>query len=75
MFGIFFRDSKGKSVSTSRWIYKVKDVAGGSMEKYKSRFVAHGFTHVEGFYYDDTFALVSQHTYIRSLFSIAADMG
>ena len=34
--------STGKSVVTSRWIYKIKH-ADGSMEKYKARFVAHGF--------------------------------
>ena len=28
----------GKSVVGSRWIYKVKKVADGSVEKYKARF-------------------------------------
>ena len=30
----------GKSVVGSRWIYKIKQVADGSIEKYKARFVA-----------------------------------
>jgi len=29
-----------KSVVGSRWIYKVKQVADGSVEKYKARFLA-----------------------------------
>ena len=29
-----------KLVVTSRWIYKIKHVADGSVDKYKSRFVA-----------------------------------
>ena len=32
--------SEGKSVVGSRWIYKVKQVADGSVEKYKAIFVA-----------------------------------
>ena len=37
-----------KSVVGSRWIYKVKQVVDGSVEKYKARFVAQGFSKVEG---------------------------
>ena len=33
-----------KSVVGSRWIYKVKQVADGSVENYKSIFVAQGFS-------------------------------
>jgi hypothetical protein len=35
---------KGKSVETSRWLYKVKDATDGSVEKYKARFVARVFS-------------------------------
>ena len=34
----------GKSVVTSRWLYKIKHAVGGSVVKYKARFVARGFT-------------------------------
>ena len=47
---------EGKSVVTSRWIYKVKFVADGSIEKHKAQFVARGFSQVEGIDYDETFA-------------------
>ena len=33
---------EGKSVVTSQWLYKVKHVADGNVEKYKARFVAQG---------------------------------
>jgi hypothetical protein len=33
---------KGKSVVTSKWIYKIKYAADESVEKYKARFAARG---------------------------------
>ena len=35
---------EGKSVVTSKWPYKIKDVADGSIEKYKAWFVVHWFS-------------------------------
>jgi hypothetical protein len=37
---------EGKSVVTSKWIYKIKRAADGSVEKYKARFVTRGFSQV-----------------------------
>jgi len=50
----------GKSVVTSRWIYKIKHAADGSVEKYKARFVTRGFTQKEGIDYDEKYAPVSR---------------
>ena len=38
---------KRKSVVTSKWIYKIKHAADGSIEKYKARFVVRGFSQKE----------------------------
>jgi hypothetical protein len=35
---------EGKSVVASKWLYKIKHAADGSIEKYKARFVARGFS-------------------------------
>ena len=51
---------EGKSVVASRWLYKLKHAADGSIEKYKACFVARGFSQVEGVDYDETFALVAR---------------
>jgi hypothetical protein len=34
----------GKSVVCSKWIYKIKHAADGTVENFKARFVARGFT-------------------------------
>ena len=66
---------EGKSVVTSKWLYKVNHVADGSIEKFKAKFVARGFSQVEGVDYEETFAPVARYTSIRSIISIAAEMG
>ena len=40
--------SEKKSVLTSKWIYKIKHTTYGSIEKYKARFKARGFSLKEG---------------------------
>jgi hypothetical protein len=66
---------EGKLVATSKWLYKLKHVADGSIEKYKDRFVARGFSQVEGVDYDETFASVARYASIRVVISIAVEMG
>lgn len=64
-----------KSVVTSKWLYKIKNAADGSIEKYKARLVARGFSQIEGVDYQETFVLVARYTSIRSIISIAVEMG
>ena len=66
---------EGKSVVTSKWLYKIKYAADGSIEKYKARFVARGFSQVEGVDYDETFAPIARFSSIRAVISIVAQMG
>jgi hypothetical protein len=66
---------EGKSVIGSRWIYKIKHATDGSVEKFKARFVAKGFSEKEGIDYDETFALVVRYTSIMAVISIAVEMG
>ena len=61
-----------KLVVTSKWIYNIKHVADGSIEKYKARFVSRGFYQKEGIDYEENFAPVARYTSIRSVFALAA---
>jgi hypothetical protein len=46
---------EGKSVVTSKWIYKIKHIVDRSIETHKMRFVARGFSQVEGIDHEETF--------------------
>eukprot|EP00253_Pinus_taeda_P001679 PITA_01679 len=66
---------QNRSVVGSRWIYKIKYAADGSVEKYKARFVAKGYAQKERIDYEETFAPVARYTSIKTMISLAAQMG
>jgi hypothetical protein len=63
---------KEKSIVSSKWIYKMKHATDGSIEKYKARFVARGFSQKEGIDYEETFSPVARYTSIGTILSLAA---
>ena len=65
---------EGKSIVSSKWIFKIKHAADGSIEKYKARFVARGFSQKEGIDYEETFAPVARYTSIRTIMALASIM-
>jgi hypothetical protein len=46
-----------------------------SVKKYKERFVAKGFSQVEGVDYDEIFARVARYTSIRTIIALVVSMG
>jgi hypothetical protein len=63
-----------KDVVSSRWLFKIKHAGDGSIEKYKARFVARGFSKKEGIDYEETFTPVARYTSIRTIIALAAKM-
>ena len=64
-----------KSMLTPKWLYKIKHAVDGSIDKYKARFVARGFSQQEGIDYEEKFSPTASYTTICSLVSLAASMG
>jgi hypothetical protein len=61
-------------VVTSKWIFKIKHVVHGNIEKYKERFVSRGFSQKEGIDYEEKFSHVSRYTSIRTIIALVAKM-
>ena len=58
-----------------RALYGLKQAVDGSIEKYKARFVARGFSQIEGIDNEETFAPVARYYSIRSILALSAQMG
>jgi hypothetical protein len=66
---------EGKSVVTSRWLYKIKHVPDGNIEKFKVGFMVRGFSQKEGVDYEETFTPVARYISFRAVMSIISVMG
>jgi len=59
----------------TKWIFKNKSYEHGTVVRNKTRFVAQGYTQIEGIDFDETFAQVARLETIRILLSIACHLG
>lgn len=59
------------NVISGKWLYRHKFNADGSLERYKARWVARGFTQQPGVDYTETFSPVIKPTTIRTVLSLA----
>jgi len=60
------------NVVDSKWVFKVKKIADGTIDKYKACLVARGFTQIYGVNYYETFAPVTKLASIHTLLAITA---
>ncbi|KAL0370961.1 UNVERIFIED_CONTAM: Retrovirus-related Pol polyprotein from transposon RE2 [Sesamum angustifolium] len=57
-----------------RWVFTLKFRADGTLERYKARLLAKGFTQTYGVDYFETFSPVARFNSIRVLFSLAVNL-
>ena len=62
----------GRKIMGSKWVYKEKIGADGSIERYKARLVAQGYLQQRGLYYDETFSPVVRTESVHALIVLAA---
>ena len=65
----------GKNIIGCKWIFKVKHKADGSLDKFKARLVARGFTQQYGIDYSETFSPVVKPATVRLMLSLAVSRG
>ncbi|CAI7913794.1 unnamed protein product [Closterium sp. NIES-53] len=64
--------ARNKTILTRKWVFRVKTKADGTIDKFKARWVVHGFDQEHGRDFTETFAPVSRHTSLRILLAVAA---
>jgi len=64
----------GNKIVGSKWVFTMKYKLNGSIDRYKARLVAQGFTQIQELDYEKTFASVAKLNSIRVLLSLAINL-
>ena len=65
----------GQKIVGCKWVYKIKTGADGSLQKYKARLVAQGFTQKYGTDFDKTFCPAVRQESLRLLMALSVQHG
>lgn len=63
---------KNRNAISNKWVFKLKRKADGTVDKYKARLVARGFSQKLGFDYNETYAPVAKLVTLKILLAIAS---
>ncbi|WVZ64610.1 hypothetical protein U9M48_014105 [Paspalum notatum var. saurae] len=64
----------GKQPIVCKWVFTIKHMQEGKVDRYKARLVAKGYTQTYGSDYDQTFAPVAKMNSVRTLISCAVNL-
>jgi hypothetical protein len=67
--------SPGRKIVGSKWVFKKKAGADSTVERYKARLVAQGYTQKYGMDYDETFCPVVRQESLRVLITLSVKSG
>lgn len=66
---------KGCNIIGCKWVFRIKRLADGSIDRYKARLVAKGFNQTLGLDYEETFSPVVKPVTIRTVLSLVVMQG
>ena len=66
---------EGRKAVGSKWVFKAKTNADGTLERCKARLVAQGYSQKEDLDYDETFSPVVRSESVRSVIALASKNG
>ena len=62
----------GRKATKSRWVFAIKYLSDGTIERFKARFVVCGYSQIHGVDYEQSFSSTMRATTFRTLVALAA---